>query len=180
MRSNQKKLVVGRRGWGGESFMALGPDWKINQISTSSFPRIKFQILNAQRQSWNNSHNYFNHFRLTALTAGQSMYNPDFSQPWHFSDMVLSVEGTNFHVHRSTLSMWSPVFEKMFTSEFAEKDANEIALPGKKADEVEVLLKIVYSHGKAQQVTGSFLSPPPPTSPLALLFVLLSSMHSTI
>ena len=83
------------------------------------------------------------------------MYNPDFSQPWHFSDVVLSAEGTKFHVHRSTLSIWSPVFEKMFTSEFAEKDAKEIALPGKKAAEVEVLLKIMYAHGKAQQVTGS-------------------------
>lgn len=89
------------------------------------------------------------------------MNNPDFSHPWHFSDVVLSVEGTRFHVHRSTLSMWSPVFEKMFTSEFAEKDAEEIALPGKKAKEVEVLLKIVYSHGRAQKVTGRSLTHPP-------------------
>lgn len=66
------------------------------------------------------------------------MYNPKFSQPWHFSDVVLSVEGTKFHVHKSTLSMWSPVFEKMFTSDFAEKDAEEIELPGKKSREVEV------------------------------------------
>lgn len=49
--------------------------------------------------------------------------------------------------------MWSPVFEKMFTSDFAEKDAEEITLPGKKAKEVEVLLKVVYSHGRAQKVT---------------------------
>lgn len=81
------------------------------------------------------------------------MNNLDFSHPWHFSDVVLSVEGTRFHVHRSTLSMWSPVFEKMFTSDFAEKDAEEIALSGKKAEEVEVLLNIVYPHGRAQDVT---------------------------
>lgn len=83
------------------------------------------------------------------------MYNPKFSQPWHFSDVVLSVEGTKFHVHKSTLSMWSPVFEKMFTSDFAEKDAEEIELPGKKSREVEVLLKIVYTHGRGQKVTGN-------------------------
>lgn len=83
------------------------------------------------------------------------MYDPDFSQPWHFSDVVLSVDGTKFHVHKSTLSIWSPVFEKMFTSDFAERYAKEIELPGKKAPEVEVLLKIVYTHGKGQRVTGS-------------------------
>ena len=86
------------------------------------------------------------------------MYDPDFSQPWHFSDVVLSTEGTKFHVHRCTLSMWSLVFELMFTSEFAEKDAKEITLPGKKAAEIEVLLRIVYSHGRAQKITGRSLS----------------------
>ena len=68
--------------------------------------------------------------------------------------------------------MWSPVFEKMFTSDFAEKDAEEIALPGKKAKEVEVLLKIVYSHGRAQRVTGTshtHSSPPPPPPPTQFL-----------
>lgn len=96
---------------------------------------------------------------MTAKTS-KLMNNPDFSCPWHFSDVVLSVEGTRFHVHRSTLSMWSPVFEKMFTSEFVEKDAEEITLPGKKARQVEVLLRIVYSHGRTQKVTGSFFTPP--------------------
>lgn len=67
-------------------------------------------------------------------------------------------EETKFHVHRSTLSMWSPVFEKMFTSDFVERDAKEIALPGKKADEIEVLLKIMYSQGRARQITGRRVS----------------------
>ena len=86
------------------------------------------------------------------------MSDPDFSQPRHFSDVVLSAEGTKFHVHRSTLSMWSPVFEKMFTSEFVERDAREITLPGKKADEIEVLLKIMYSQGRARQIRGRRVS----------------------
>ena len=39
---------------------------------------------------------------------------PDFSVPWHLSDVVLVVEDKKFYVHKGTLSMWSPVFEKMF------------------------------------------------------------------
>ena len=54
--------------------------------------------------------------------------------------------------------MWSPVFEKMFTFEFVERDAKEITLPGKKADEIEVLLKIMYSQGRARQIRGRRVS----------------------
>lgn len=54
--------------------------------------------------------------------------------------------------------MWSPVFEKMFTSEFVERDAKEITLPGKKADEIEALLKIMYSQGRARQIRGRRVS----------------------
>ncbi|XP_031566426.1 actin-binding protein IPP-like [Actinia tenebrosa] len=75
-----------------------------------------------------------------------------FSSPWHFSDVVLDVEGTKFHVHRSTLSMWSPVFQTMFTSQFLERTANEIPLPGKRANEVEQLLKVIYSDDAKQEV----------------------------
>ncbi|KAK3722093.1 hypothetical protein QZH41_019854 [Actinostola sp. cb2023] len=69
-----------------------------------------------------------------------------FSSPWHFSDVVLIVEGQKFHVHKSTLSMWSPVFEKMFTSNFVERKAKEIPLPGKRADEFDVLLRLIYKY----------------------------------
>ena len=44
--------------------------------------------------------------------------SPDFSQPWKFSDVVLVVEDKKLHVHRAVLALCSPVFEKMFTSEF--------------------------------------------------------------
>ena len=49
---------------------------------------------------------------------------PDFSKPWMYSDVALNVEGQMFHVHRFALAMWSPVFKKMFTSEFKEKNGN--------------------------------------------------------
>ena len=40
--------------------------------------------------------------------------------------------------------MCSPVFEKMFTSEFQEKDNNEVPLPGKKSSEIQELLLMIY------------------------------------
>ena len=79
----------------------------------------------------------------------------DFSAPWKFSDVVLVVEDQKFHVHRSTLSYWSPVFEKMFTSEFKEKNNEEIPLPGKKASEIEQLLQIMYPSMEEKPVTKS-------------------------
>ena len=69
---------------------------------------------------------------------------PDFSEPWKFSDVILVVEDQRFHVHRSTLAFWSPVFEKMFSSDFKEKNNDEIPLPGKKASEIKELLQIMY------------------------------------
>lgn len=68
----------------------------------------------------------------------------DFTQAWKFSDVVLVVEGEKLHVHRAVLALCSPVFEKMFTSEFQEKEKKEISLPGKKANEVKELLQIIY------------------------------------
>ena len=72
--------------------------------------------------------------------ADAPAYPNDFLEPWTFSDVVLVVEDQKFHVHRSILAVWSPVFEKMFTSEFKEKNKDEIPLPGKKASEIKQLL----------------------------------------
>lgn len=69
---------------------------------------------------------------------------PDFSEPWKFSDVILVVEEQRFHVHRSTLAFWSPVFERMFTSDFKERNSDEIPLPGKKASEFKELLQMMY------------------------------------
>ena len=77
-------------------------------------------------------------------SSSVSVLPPDFSEPWKFSDVVLVVEEQRFHVHRSTLAFWSPVFERMFTSDFKEKNSNEIPLPGKKASEFKELLQMMY------------------------------------
>ena len=79
-----------------------------------------------------------------ATSSENSAVPPDFSEPWKCSDVVLVVEDHRFHVHRFTLAMWSPVFEKMFTSGFKEKNSCEIPLPDKKASEIRELLLIIY------------------------------------
>ena len=86
----------------------------------------------------------YEEFRTMAASRNGTAAPPDFSVPWKCSDVVLVVERQKFHVHRYTLAMWSPVFEKMFTSEFKEKNSCEIALPGKKASEIMELLLVIY------------------------------------
>ena len=61
-----------------------------------------------------------------------------------FSDVVLAVEDKKFHVHRFVLAMWSPVFKKMFSSDFKEKNSDEIPLPDEKASEFQELLLIIH------------------------------------
>jgi len=48
---------------------------------------------------------------------------PDFSEQWKLSDVVLVVEEQRFHAHRGLLAFWSPVFERMFTSDYKEKNS---------------------------------------------------------
>lgn len=68
----------------------------------------------------------------------------DFSQPWQFSDAVLLAEEKRFHVHRNILGMWSKVFTTMFTAQFKEKTAEEVALPRKKSAEIKEMLLVIY------------------------------------
>ena len=93
----------------------------------------------------------FNEHSAMAALQESTACPPDFSVPWKCSDVVLVVERQKFHVHRYTLAMWSPVFEKMFTSWFKEKKSCEIPLPDKKASEIRELLLIIYptKSGKA-------------------------------
>ena len=74
----------------------------------------------------------------------------DFSRPWEFSDVVLLVEGNRFHVHRSILGIWSPVFSRMFTADFREKTARQVPLPGKKASEMKEMLLVIYPSSSKQ------------------------------
>ena len=90
---------------------------------------------------------------MMANTNAPSSRQPDFSAPWKLSDVVLIVEDQRFHVHRSTLAVWSPVFEKMFTTDLKEKTSDEIPLPGKKASEFKELLLMIYPPLEEKVVT---------------------------
>ena len=54
----------------------------------------------------------------------------DFSKPTVMCDVILIVDGRKLYSNRAILSIWSPVFETMFKSNFKEKESSEINLPG--------------------------------------------------
>ena len=90
----------------------------------------------------------FTSFGVSAVFSAEAKADEedslDFSQPWQFSDVVLVVEEDRFHVHRNILGMWSEVFTTMFTSQFKEKTAEEVPLPGKKSAEIKEMLLVIY------------------------------------
>ena len=83
----------------------------------------------------------------------QTPFPKDFTEPWKLSDVVLVVEEHRFHFHRSTLVIWSPVFERMLTADFKEKNSDEIPLPGKKASEIKELLQMMYPSLEEKVIT---------------------------
>ena len=80
--------------------------------------------------------------------------NP-FSQPWEDRDLTLVVEGQRFHVHRLILTLNSPVFKAMLTSNFKEATIGEITLPEKNANEILGFVKQLHVH-KRVEITGKF------------------------
>jgi len=87
------------------------------------------------------------------MESKSEVASPKFGQPWKLSDLVLVVEEERFHVHRAVLALWSPVFEKMFTSEFQEQSKKEVPLPGKKASEIEEMLLLIYPSPTESETT---------------------------
>lgn len=51
-------------------------------------------------------------------------------------DVILEVEGMHLHARKQVLADNSPVFERMFKSDFKEKDLTKIPLPGKKFKDI--------------------------------------------
>ena len=79
----------------------------------------------------------------------------DFSKPWPGSDVTFLIEDKTIYAHKLILSMWSPVMETLFTSDFKEKDTAEIPLPGKNYVDFLELMKAVHPPNK--QITGTLL-----------------------
>ena len=82
--------------------------------------------------------------RKKARTSSETPEAKSFFRPWKSSDLVLKVADREFHVHRAVLILSSPVFEAMLSSNFNEKTAKKIPLPGKDASELEQMLQGIY------------------------------------
>ena len=67
-----------------------------------------------------------------------------FSEPWGDSDVVLVVEGKEFHVHRWMLSLQSPVFKAMFNGNFKDSAQEKIELKDDKHEAMLLFLKLLY------------------------------------
>ena len=67
-----------------------------------------------------------------------------FGSPWDDSDIVLLVEGEELHVHRSILTLQSPVFKSMFDDHSKEASEDKIPLEEKSIESMVVFLKILY------------------------------------
>ena len=67
-----------------------------------------------------------------------------FASPWNDSDMVLVVQDQKLHVHRSILTLLSPVFKAMLDGKFKEARKNKIALEGKELKSMVLFLKLLY------------------------------------
>ncbi|XP_053387607.1 uncharacterized protein LOC128551154 [Mercenaria mercenaria] len=68
----------------------------------------------------------------------------DFAKRSWKTDFTLIVEGTKFHVAKNILALVSPVFERMFESDFKESTTDELELPGKNPDDVKAFLLAIY------------------------------------
>lgn len=59
-------------------------------------------------------------------------------------DVILEVEGKQLHVRKQVLAENSPVFRRMFESDFKERRDVKIPLPGKKYKDFEMFLHTFY------------------------------------
>ena len=81
--------------------------------------------------------------------------NPEYQQKMFLpTDVCLMVEKKPFHLTKKWLAENSPVFKKMFESDFKEKHADVIPLPGKKFKDFESFLYSFYFPPLTCPITG--------------------------
>ena len=78
-----------------------------------------------------------------------------FSQPWNDSDVVLVVEDNEFHVHRSILSLQSPVFKAMFNGNFKDATEKKIELKDDKYEAMLLFLQLLYPSNMLDENKGN-------------------------
>lgn len=74
----------------------------------------------------------------------QQQQQHKYAHPWDDSDIILTIEGDQFHCHYFTLKMCSPVFRAMFSGNFCEERSKPVELPGKDKDIFVLFLDLIY------------------------------------
>ena len=74
----------------------------------------------------------------------------------HFADITFLVEGKELHFCKSFLAASSPVFEKMFSSDFKEKENSAIPLPDKTFEEMDIFLQQFHPSHSWKPLNGEF------------------------
>jgi hypothetical protein len=78
-----------------------------------------------------------------------------FSQPWNDSDVVLVVEDSEFHVHRSILSLQSPVFKAMVNGNFKDATEKKIELKDDEYEAMLLFLQLLYPPNMLDENKGN-------------------------
>ena len=81
---------------------------------------------------------------MAAETTSSSMEENSFTKPWNGSDVILVVQDIQLHVHKSILSLQSPVFRAMFNGQFKEATAEQVVLTGKTHKWILQFLRLLY------------------------------------
>lgn len=76
------------------------------------------------------------------------MASRKFTEPFSQSDVSFSVEGKLIYAVKSTMSMWSPVFETMFGGRFKESKAKVVELPEKRFTDILELVSVLHPPNK--------------------------------
>lgn len=78
------------------------------------------------------------------LSTSLDLENEYFDYDPEVTDFTLIVEDQKLHVAKVVLIDASPVFRKMLTGEFKEKNMTELELPGKKYSSFELFLRCTF------------------------------------
>lgn len=78
-----------------------------------------------------------------------------FDEKDELSDVTLVVEDKPLYVHKTFLALHSPVFRKMFFSDFKEKESKEVCLPGKNYTAMVSFLTHIYPGHSFRTITGT-------------------------
>ncbi|XP_045209083.2 uncharacterized protein LOC123561000 [Mercenaria mercenaria] len=74
----------------------------------------------------------------------KSTSTSDFSERTWKEDFTLIVENKKLYVSKAFLALSSPVFDRMFQSDFKEKNQTEMELPDKKVSDMQDFLRCIY------------------------------------